>query len=117
MAAVPSGGAPSPKPMLSDGGLRGDDWLAHWAPASRGQVCPLAKTAPRANRHWVRSARQGGETALANLRESFGLKYPGAHSTWGLLMRIAAKGAASHLGMMINRLLGRPDFACATLIV
>jgi hypothetical protein len=57
------------------------------------------------------------ETAFAHLRESFGLKYPSAHSTWGLLMRVAAKVAAYNVGLMINRLLGRPDFAFATLIV
>ena len=45
------------------------------------------------------------------------LKYPGAHSTWGLLMRVAAKVVAYNVGMMINRLLGRPDFAFAALIV
>ena len=81
------------------------------------QVCPLSKTAPRAERRWLSSARQVVETTFANLRESFGLKYPGAHSTWGLLMRVAAKVAAYNLGIMINRLLGRPDFAFATLIV
>jgi hypothetical protein len=32
-------------------------------------------------------------------------------------MRVAAKVAAYHPGVMINRLLGRPDFAFATLIV
>jgi len=32
-------------------------------------------------------------------------------------MALAAKVAAYNLGMMINRLLGRPDFAFATLIV
>jgi len=57
------------------------------------------------------------ETTLANLSESFGLKYPDAHTSWGLLMRVAAKVAAYNLGIMINRLLGRPDFAFATLIV
>jgi hypothetical protein len=57
------------------------------------------------------------ETAFAHLRESFGLKCPGAHSTWGLLMGVAAKVAAYNVGLMINRLLGRPDFAFATLIV
>ena len=51
------------------------------------------------------------------MSESFGLKYPGAHSTWGLLMRVAAKVAAYNLGIMLNRLLERPDFAFATLIV
>ena len=94
MAAVPSAGAASTKPILSDGGFRGDDWLAHWAKAYGAQVCPLSKAAPRAERRWWSSARQVVETALANLTESCGLKYPGAHSTWGLLMRVAAKVAA-----------------------
>jgi hypothetical protein len=48
MAAVPSGGAASQKPILSDGGFRGDDWLAHWAKVYGVQVCPLPKAAPRA---------------------------------------------------------------------
>lgn len=117
LAAVPSGGAASQKPLLSDGGFRGDEWLAHWAKAYGVQVCPLPKTAPRAQRRWWSSARQVVETTFAHVSESFGLKYPGAHSTWGLLMRVAAKVAAYNLGIMINRLLGRPDFAFATLIV
>ena len=117
MAVVPSSGAASQKPILSDCGFRGDDWLEHWAKAYGAQVCPLPKAAPRAQRRWWSSARQVVETTFANLSESFGLKYPGAHSTWGLLMRVAAKVAAYNLGMMINRLLGRPDFAFATLIV
>ena len=114
---MPSGGAVSTKPILSDCGFRGDDWLTHWAKAYGAQVWPLSKAAPRAERRWLSSARQVVETTFANLTESFGLKYPGAHSTWGLLMRVAAKVAAYNLGMMINRLLGRPDFAFATLIV
>ena len=117
MAVVPSGGAASNKPILSDCGFRGDDWLAHWATAYGAQVCPLRKAAPRAERRWLSSARQVVETTFANLTESFGRKYPGAHSTWGLLMRVAAKVAAYNLGILINRLLGRPDFAFATLIV
>ena len=117
MAVVPSAGAASTKPILSDGGFRGDDWLAHWAKAYGAQVCPLSKAAPRGERRWLSAARQVVETTFAHLTESFGRKYPGAHSTWGLLMRVAAKVAAYNLGMMINRLLGRPDFAFATLIV
>jgi hypothetical protein len=117
MAPVPSGGAVSNKPILSDGGFRGDDWLEHWATAYGVQVCPLPNAAPRAQRRWLSSARQVVETTFANLSEIFGLKYPAAHSTWGLLMRVAAKVAAYNLGILINRLLGRPDFAFATLIV
>jgi hypothetical protein len=94
MAVVPSGGAASTKPLLSAGGLRGDDGLAPWATASGAQVCPLPQAAPRAERRWLRAARQVVETTFAHLTESFGLTYPGAHSTWGLLMRVAAKVAA-----------------------
>jgi len=104
MAAVPSGGAASTKPILSDGGFRGDDGLAHWAQAYCVQVCPLPKAAPRTTRHWLSAVRQVVETTFANLSESCGLKSPGAHSTWGLRMRVAAKVAAYNVGMMINRL-------------
>lgn len=52
MAVVPSGGVASKKPILSDGGFRGDDWLAHWAKAYGAQVGPLPKAAPRAERRW-----------------------------------------------------------------
>ena len=117
MAAVPSGGAAAHKPILSDGGFRGDDWLAHWAPAYGAQVCPRPQAAPRATQRWLSAVRQVVETTFAHLSESFGLTYPGAHSTWGLLMRVAAKVAAYNLGIMINRLWGRTDFAFATLIV
>jgi len=117
MAAVPSGGAVSDKPILSDSGFRGEDWLKHWAQAYGARVIPLSKTAPRAERRVFSAARQVVETTFANLTECFGLTYPGAHSTWGLLMRVAAKVAAYNLGIMMNRLLGRPDFAFATLIV
>src|SRR5262249_23843741 len=55
MAAVPRGGAASPKPILSDCGFRGDDWLEHWATAYGVHVYPLPKAAPRATRHWLSS--------------------------------------------------------------
>jgi hypothetical protein len=117
MAALPSCGVASHKPILSDSGFRGKDWLQHWAQAYGVQVCPLPKTAPHAQRRWWSAARQVVETTFAHLSDSFGLKYPGAHTGWGLLMRVAAKVAAYNVGIMINRLLGRPDFAFATLIV
>jgi hypothetical protein len=83
LAAVPSGGPASKRPILSDCGFRGDAWLAHWANAYGVQVCPLPKAAPRATRHWLSSVRQVVETTLAHWSESFGLKYPGAHTRGG----------------------------------
>ncbi len=117
MAVLPSCGAPSHKPILSDSGFRGEEWLTHWATAYAAHVCPLSTAASGAQRRWWSAARQVVETTFANLSESFGLKYPDAHTGWGLLMRVAAKVAAYNLGILLNRLFGRPDFACATLIV
>jgi hypothetical protein len=117
MAPVPSCGVASNKPVMSDSGFRGDDWLAHWAEAYGAHVCPLPKDMSRAQRHWWSSVRQVVETTFSNLTEHFGLKYPGAHTRWGLLTRVAAKVAAYNLGILMNRLFGRPDFAFATLIV
>jgi hypothetical protein len=117
MAVLPSCGAPSPQPILSDSGFRGEEWLTPWATAYAAHVCPLSTAAPGAQRRWWSAARQVVETTVAHLSESFGLKYPDAHTGWGLLMRVAAKVAAYHLGIVLNRLFGRPDFAFATLIV
>src|SRR5256712_10186663 len=45
-ATVPSGGAASKKPILSDCGFRWGEWLAHMAQAYRAQGFPLPKTPP-----------------------------------------------------------------------
>ena len=117
MAPVPSGGAASHKPVMTDRGFRGDEWLEHWAETYGVHVYPLPKGAAPAERQWWSAVRQVVETAFANLSESFGLKFPGAHTRWGLLTRVAAKVAAYNLGILMNRFFGRPDFAFATLIV
>jgi hypothetical protein len=75
------------------------------------------RTTSEADHPWFSALRQVVETAFANLCDSFGLKYPGAHTTWGMITRIAAKLAAYAMGVDINHTLGRPDFALATLIV
>lgn len=117
VSLAPSCGTASSKPIMTDSGFRGADWLAHWADAYGTQVCPKPTRASRAQRRRWSSARQVVETTLAHLTDNFGLKYPGAHTGWGLLMRVAAKVAAYNLGIVINRLLGRSDFAFGTLIV
>ena len=42
MSLAPSGGAASPKPIMTDSGFRGADWLAHWAARLRGPGLPQA---------------------------------------------------------------------------
>jgi hypothetical protein len=100
--------------ILADPGFDGQFWLAHWANEYAAQVVTLPS---QADHPWFSALRQVIETAFANLCDSFGLKYPGAHTSWGLITRIAAKLAAYVIGIDINRALGRPDFAFATLIV
>lgn len=117
MAPVPSGRVASNKPVMTDSGFRGGDWLEHWAAVYGVHVYPLPKGATPAERRQWSAVRQVVETTFSNLSESFGLKYPGAHTVWGLLTRVAAKVAAYNLGILMNRLFGRPDFAFATLIV
>jgi hypothetical protein len=116
MAPVPSCGTTSTKPIMSDSGFRGDDWREQWAQTSGVHVSPLTKGMSRTQRHWWSSARQVVETTFSNLSEHCGLKYPGAHTSWGLLTRVAAKVAAYNLGILMHRLFGRTDFAFATLI-
>ena len=110
-------GPRSGKPVAADLGFTGADWWAHWAHDYGVEVVTKPHPAPRALTHWFSSLRQVVETAFSHLCESFGLQYPGAHTRWGLMTPVAAKLAAYNLGIWINRSLGRPDFAFATLIV
>jgi hypothetical protein len=114
---VQSCGKRSGKPMVTDAGFVGEEWLQHWARDYGAEVIPKPKNASPELQQWFGSIRQTVETVFSHLWESFGLKYPGAHTKWGLLTRVAAKLAAYNLGIRINRWLGRPDFAFATLIV
>ncbi len=114
---VPSCGPKSGKPILTDRGFTGQEWIEHWAADYDAEVIPKPRRASAAVGRWFSSLRQVVETVFAHLDASFGLKYPGAHTRWGLITRIAAKLAAYNLGVWINRALGRPDLAFATLIV
>jgi hypothetical protein len=106
-------GANNQRLMIADPGFAGARWLAHWATDYAAHIVTLPS---EADHPWFSALRQVVETAFANLCDSFGLQYPGAHSAWGLITRIAAKLAAHTVGIDINRILGRPDFTFATLI-
>src|SRR5438309_6962298 len=57
------------------------------------------------------------ETVNAQLQEQLHLSKHYAKSTWGLMTRIAAKLTAHSVGMMVNKLLGRPLLRLADLAV
>lgn len=104
-------------PILADLGYYGSEWYQHWLTHYGSEVLTASEQDHRTIGHLFSRWRQVVETAFAHLGDTFGLKYPGAHTTWGLLTRMAAKAAAYNLGLLLNRMLGRPDFAFATLIV
>jgi hypothetical protein len=114
---VQGAGTRSGKLLVADLGFNGADWATHWAADYGTTVITPPEGAPEPAIRWLRSLRHRVETVFAHLGESFGLQYPGAHTRWGLLARIAAKLAAFNLGILINRSLGRADFSFATLIV
>jgi hypothetical protein len=117
LGPVQSCGRNTGRPVVADQGYDGQDWLAHWTLDYDAQV--ITKPAPESglSTTWFSSLRQTIETAFAHLDESFALKFPGAHTCWGLLTRMAAKLAAYNLGIAVNRLYQRPDSAFATLIL
>jgi hypothetical protein len=110
-------GRASGRPLVSDQGFAGAEWWRHWIADYGAEVVTRPAGSPRELGRWFASIRQVVETAFAHLCDSFGLKYPGAHTKWGLITRVAAKLAAYNVGIRINRDLGRPDFSFATLIV
>ena len=113
-----SSGPLTGRPLVADAGFTGPLWLAHWQREYRTQlVTPPDGLIPPATHRWFSGVRQVIETVFSHLCDDFGLKYPGAHTTWGLITRVAAKLAAYNLGLSINRDLGRENFALATLIV
>ena len=118
MGPVQGSGRSSPRPLVANAGFTGSDWRAHWqADYGTTLVTPPDGLIPAATQRWFSGVRQVIESVFANLCDTFGLKYPGAHTTWGLLTRVAAKLAAYQLGLAINRELGRDNSALATLIV
>jgi transposase len=104
-------------PILADLGYDGEAWYRHWIEDYRAQILTPPERERHKARQWFSSLRQVVETAFSSLCDSFGLQFPRAHTRWGLLTRLAAKLAAYNLGILINRIYGRPDLAFATLIV
>lgn len=114
---VQSCGLSTGRLIVADQGYDGQDWLDHWASHYDAEVITKPVPQPGQPTQWFSALRQTVETAFAQLCQSFGLQFPGAHTRWGLLTRMAAKLAAYNVGIALNRLCQRPDLAFATAIV
>jgi hypothetical protein len=109
------------RPYLADKGFHGRRWRLHWWHEYQAEVItvPVYNEQPNWSpewKRWLASHRQIIETTFARLDTVFGIKRLNAHSRWGQYTRIAATTAAYNIGLFINRLVGRPQGALATLL-
>lgn len=111
-------GAVSAAPYLTDNGFFGAFWQTHWRDdydalviASKNYTGADAQRCKKRHSSW----KQIVETMNGHLERTFGLHFPGARSKWGLLTRVAAKILAMNLGILLNRLFGRPLLALETI--
>ncbi|NPV08617.1 MAG: hypothetical protein HPY83_11745 [Anaerolineae bacterium] len=113
---VQSCGTDQERLIVADLGSGGDDWHGRWQDDYGATELTTPECDRRFARRWFSTIRQAIETAFANLCGSFGLHSPQAHTRWELLARVAARMAAYNVGILLNRLSGRPDLAIPTLI-
>jgi hypothetical protein len=112
-------GCPSVGLYLGDSGFFGPHWTRHWQADYDAEVLTARdvdrdRHAPA--RRQFAGWRQVIERVNAQLDAVFGLAFPQAKTAWGLLTRLAAKLLAYNLGLQLNRHLGRPAGALATLV-
>lgn len=104
-------------PCISDLGLRGAEWQAHWLESygvpvlTKDAYDNLPPTERKKARHWLSGLRQPVETTFQWLTNDLGLKFPRARSWWGLLARLGAKISAFNLALMFNYLTGRLPYS------
>lgn len=111
-------GRNNPCLYLTDRGFKGRWWEQHWETEYKTMVVtPDSYVGDNASklRHMHSSSRQVIEDVNEHLTDDLGLNHIGARSPKGLLARIAAKLAAFNIGLRLNQLFGRPNFALATL--
>jgi hypothetical protein len=123
IGALQAVGCAQDRPYLADRGFNSGRWQRHWQ-VNYGAT--MLSVPPHNDPHradwsrqdclWLASHRQIIDTTFGFLAEVFGWQKLQAHSRWGQYARIAAKFAAYHIGLFLNRCLGRPLHALATLI-
>jgi hypothetical protein len=108
-------GQPLDVPILSDLGLRGGAWRSHWRHHWQAYVLlktdylegPERQSAVR----WFNRLRHTIEQTFSVLDATLGLKFPRAHTYWGLLTRLAAKVSAYNVALAVNYQFGRNQYA------
>ena len=120
--ALPEVGAPALGGYVSDNGFCGRERQQHWQQAYGATVIspPQKKRTrhpwPKAWRRWLAGIRQIVETTHAKLLLTFRLERERPHHLQGFRARLAASVALHNFCIWLNRQLGRPPLAFASLI-
>ena len=116
-------GMASDRPYLADRGFNSARWQRYWQQTYGATVLsvpphndPQRADWSRQDCLWLAFHRQIIDTTFGFLAEVFAWRKLQAHSRWGQYTRVAAIFAAYHLGLFLNRCLGRPLHALATLL-
>ena len=123
IGALQAVGCAQDRPYLADRGFNSGRWQRHWQLNYGATVLsvpphndPQRTAWSRKDCLWLASHRQIILTTFAFLADGFGWQQLQAHSRCGQYPRLAAKFAAYLIGLLLNRSLGRPLHALATLI-
>lgn len=94
--------------VLADSGYDGAD-LEAWSQAHGIDLLVRARPSRRKEpREWLNGARLMVETVFSMLADQFCMETTRARSRQGVAVRMVAKLASYNLGLVLNRLLGRP---------
>lgn len=118
---LPSVGQAVSDGYIADMGFSGKRCQTRWATSFGAIVISAPQTGskrawPKQRRRWLAGIRQVVETVTARLLATLGLEGERPHALTGLQARLAAKIGLHNVGVWLNRRLGRPDLAFATLI-
>lgn len=112
-------GVPSHALTIGDCGFAGPVWTGHWREAYGVDLLTPRDLSPRKDAP-VRRQFAGWRQVIERINEQLAavlhLSFPQAKTRRGLLTRVAAKLTAFNLGLWLNRSLGRPPFALASLL-
>lgn len=99
---------------LADQGFQGTVWQVTWKTRC-GATVMTQHDLGRPDRRRFHRDRRCFETVFAILTNVLHIKYPKARTEAGLVTHLVTSCIALNLGIYLNRLFGRPDFAIGTL--
>ena len=118
---LPTLGAPARGWYLADKGFEGRELRRRWRDCLGSRIihAPMRNSKapwPKELRRWLAGIRQIVETVFGRLHHDFGLERERPHQLDGFQTRLAARVILHNFCIRLNRQLGRPNMAFASLL-